>query len=47
LTAEGSPRERFRRGVEGGWIFHADVAAREAGNLKLADRSNSSAYMKS
>jgi hypothetical protein len=37
LTAQGSPRARFRRAIEGGWVFHAELAARKAGNLTLAE----------
>jgi hypothetical protein len=37
VTAQGSPRARFKRAIEGGWIFHAELAAREAGNLTLAE----------
>lgn len=35
MTAQGSPRTRFRRAIGGGWIFHAELAAREMGNLTL------------
>jgi hypothetical protein len=37
LTAQGSPRTRFRRAIEGRWVFHAELAAREAGNLTLTE----------
>jgi hypothetical protein len=37
LTAQGHPRARFKRAIEGGWIFHAELAAREAGNLTLPE----------
>jgi hypothetical protein len=37
VTAQGHPRARFRRAIEGGWIFHAELAAREAANLSLAE----------
>jgi hypothetical protein len=37
VTAQGSPRARFKRATEGGWVFHAELAAREAGNLSLAE----------
>jgi hypothetical protein len=37
LTAQGHPRTRFKRAIEGRWVFHAEVAAREAGNLTLAE----------
>jgi hypothetical protein len=37
LTAQGHPRTRFRRAIEGRWVFHAELAAREAGNLTLAE----------
>ena len=29
LTAQGHPRTRFRRAIEGRWLFHAELAARE------------------
>ena len=37
MTAQGSPRARFQRAIEGRWVFHAELAAREAGNLTLAE----------
>jgi len=37
VTAQGHPRARFRRAIEGRWVFHAELAAREAGNLTLAE----------
>jgi hypothetical protein len=37
LTAQGAPRAGFKRAIEGGWVFHAELAAREAGNLTLAE----------
>jgi hypothetical protein len=37
VTAQGSARTRFKRAIEGGWVFHAELAAREAGNLTLAE----------
>ena len=37
MTAQGHPRARFRRAIEGRWVFHAELAAREAGNLTLAE----------
>jgi hypothetical protein len=37
VTAQGHPRARFRRAIEGGWVFDAELAAREAGNLSLAE----------
>ena len=37
MTAQGSPRARFRRAIEGRWEFHAGLAAREAGNLTLEE----------
>jgi hypothetical protein len=37
VTAQGSRRTRFRRAIEGRWVFHAELAAREAGNLSLAE----------
>jgi hypothetical protein len=35
LTAQGDPSTRFRRAIEGRWVFHAELAARECGNLTL------------
>jgi len=37
MTAEPQPRTRFRKAIEGRWVFHAEVAAREIGNLTLAE----------
>jgi len=37
VTAQGHPRARFKRAIEGRWVFHAELAAREAGNLTLAE----------
>jgi hypothetical protein len=37
LTAEPQPRTRFRKAIEGRWVFHAELAAREVGNLTLAE----------
>ncbi len=37
MTAQGHPRARFKRAIEGRWVFHAELAAREAGNLTLAE----------
>ena len=37
MTAQGSPRARFRRAIEGRWVFHAGLAAREVGNLTLEE----------
>jgi len=37
VTAQGHPRAGFRRAIEGRWVFHAEFAAREAGNLTLAE----------
>jgi hypothetical protein len=37
LTAQGHPRTRFRNAIEGRWVFHAEVAARECGSLTLAE----------
>ena len=37
MTAQGHPRARFQRAIEGRWVFHAELAAREAGNLSLAE----------
>jgi hypothetical protein len=32
VTAQPHPRTRFRKAIEGGWIFHAELAARELGS---------------
>jgi hypothetical protein len=39
LDAPSGPTGRAvdSAGLEGGWIFHAELAAREAGNLTLAE----------
>jgi hypothetical protein len=37
VTAQGPPRTRFRRAIEGRWVFHAELAARECGNLTLEE----------
>ena len=37
MTAQGHPRTRFKRAIEGRWVFHAELAAREAGNLSLGE----------
>ena len=37
MTAQGSARTRFRRAIEGRWIFHAELAARELGQLTLGE----------
>lgn len=37
VTAQAHPRARFRRAIEGRWIFHAEVAAREMGSVTLAE----------
>jgi hypothetical protein len=37
VTAQGSPRTRFQRAIEGRWVFHAELAARECGNLTLEE----------
>jgi hypothetical protein len=37
LRAQGNPRTRFRRAIEGRWVLQAELAAREAGNLTLAE----------
>jgi hypothetical protein len=37
LTAQGHPRARFKRAIEGRWVFHAELAAREAGRLTLGE----------
>jgi hypothetical protein len=31
LTAQGYPRARFQRAIEGRWVFHAELAEREEG----------------
>src|SRR5262249_31997557 len=35
MTAQGHPRTRFQRAIEGRWLFHAELAAREMGTLTL------------
>ena len=37
MTAQGHPRTRFKRAIEGRWLFHAEVAARELGKLTLEE----------
>ena len=37
MTAQGNPRTRFKRAIEGRWLFHAEVAARELGTLSLGE----------
>ena len=37
MTAQGHPDTRFKRAIEGRWVFHAELAAREAGNLSLGE----------
>jgi hypothetical protein len=37
VTAQGHPRTRFKRAIEGRWVFHAEVAARQMGQLTLAE----------
>jgi hypothetical protein len=37
LTAQGHPRAIFGRAIEGRWVFHAELAAREASYLTLAE----------
>jgi hypothetical protein len=37
VTAQGHPRTRFRKAIEGRWVFQAEFAARECGNLTLAE----------
>jgi integrase len=37
LTAEPHPKTRFRKAIEGGWVFPAELAARELGNLTLGE----------
>lgn len=36
MTAEPHPRTRFRKAIEGRWVFHAELAAREI-NLTLPE----------
>ena len=35
MLAQGNPRTRFKRAIEGRWLFHAEIAAHEMGNLTL------------
>jgi hypothetical protein len=35
VTAQPQPRTTFRKGIAGRWVFHAELAAREVGNLTL------------
>ena len=37
MTAQGHPRTRFKREIEGRWLFHAEIAARELGTLSLGE----------
>lgn len=37
MTAQGHPRTQFRRAIEGRWLFHAELAAREMGSLSLEE----------
>jgi hypothetical protein len=37
LTAQGHPRTRFKRAIEGRRVFHAELAARECVNLSLGE----------
>ena len=37
MTAQGHPRTRFRRAIEGRWLFHAELAAREMQNVTLSE----------
>ena len=37
MTSQGSPNARFRRAIERGNLLNAEVAARELGQLNLAD----------
>ena len=37
MTAQGHPRARFRRAIEGRWVFHAELAAGSRGNLTLVE----------
>ena len=37
VTAQGHPRTRFQRAIEGRWLFHAELAARELGRLTLEE----------
>jgi hypothetical protein len=37
MTSDGSPYGRFRRAIDGGNLLHAEAAARNLGQLSLAD----------
>jgi hypothetical protein len=37
MTSQGTAYGRFRRAIERGQLFHAELAARELGSLTLAD----------
>jgi hypothetical protein len=37
MTSQGTPHRRFQRALQGGQLFHAELAARELGKLKLPD----------
>ena len=37
MTAQPQPRTRFRKAIEGRWVFHAELAAREMQKVTLAE----------
>lgn len=37
MTAQPQPGARFRKAIEGRWVFHAELAAREMQNVTLAE----------
>jgi hypothetical protein len=37
VTSQGTAHGRFQRAIKNGWVFHAEVAARELGALSPAD----------
>ena len=37
MTAQGHPRTRFQRAIEGRWLFHAELAGGEIDRLTLAE----------
>jgi hypothetical protein len=37
MTSQGTAHGRFQRAIQRGQLFHAELAAREIGNLTLAD----------
>jgi hypothetical protein len=37
MTSQGTAHGRFRRAIQRGQLFHAELAARELGRLTLAD----------